>query len=127
MASPATVLTNAILARHGARPDLRLFRQETGVFWAGRPMGTTVKGYMMLEHASRVSAGLCKGSSDLIGILKGSGRFIALEVKAEGDRARPEQTQFIDFVLLFGGIAGFVRSVGDVDQLLGVPPGKEPL
>ncbi len=110
MASPEKVLTHRILLRHGSRPDLRLWRNETGTFKA--------------PDGSYVSCGLCKGSSDLIGIkIVGScGMFIAIEVKTAGTATTDLQTAFIEQIIGMGGIAGIVGSLEDVDVLLGVPP-----
>ncbi len=121
MASPASVLTAKILARHGARPDLRLWRNETGLFWAGEVAGRTRGGGLLLRHASRVMAGLCKGSADLIGITN-TGRFIGLEVKAGKDVLKPHQRAWLELIAELGGIAEVVSSVEDVDRVLGEAP-----
>ncbi len=59
-----------------------------------------------------IKFGLCNGSSDLIGVAK-DGRFLAVEVKAEGGRVRPDQAMFIEAVRRAGGRAGVARSVGE--------------
>lgn len=59
-----------------------------------------------------IKFGLCKGSADLIGVAR-DGRFLAVEVKAEGGRVRPEQVLFIEAVRRAGGRAGVARSVDD--------------
>ena len=72
---------------------------------------------MILHNWSRVSAGLQKGSSDLIGI-EGDGRFIAMEVKLPGTATSEEQKHFIRMVLDRNGIAGFVKDVAEAKALL---------
>lgn len=62
------------------------------------------------EDGPRIRYGLCKGSSDLIGMLYPSGRLIALEVKTPKGRATPEQLLFLDLVRRRGGFATIVRS-----------------
>ena len=57
--------------------------------------------------------GLCVGSSDLIGILKRSGRFIALEVKQAGGSTTEDQDLFLQLVRNCGGFACVVRSAED--------------
>lgn len=57
------------------------------------------------------------GGSDLIGVTP-CGRFLAVEVKAEKGRARPEQLRFIEAVRAKGGIAGIARSVEDALALI---------
>jgi len=60
--------------------------------------------------------GLCKGSSDLIGIFKG--RFLAIEVKTPKGRVSKEQKKFIDAVNGAGGIGFVARSPEDVKKHL---------
>jgi len=120
--SKEAVLIGKILLKHGARPDLRLWRNETAVAWVGKRKGVTENGDVVLfKGARRILAGLCVGSPDLIGCGLG-GRFIALEVKTEGVVTTTEQTNFLRVVKELDGIAGIVRSVEDVTALLGEPP-----
>ena len=117
--SAGVALQKRILARHGARPDLRLWRNESGLFWAGKPHYAA--GSVTLQPFTRVKAGLCKGSADLIG-LTDTGRFIALEIKTAGDRLDDRQRRFLDLIIEMGGIGAVVESVDDVDRVLGAPP-----
>jgi hypothetical protein len=55
-----------------------------------------------------------KGGSDLIGIVRGTGRFVACEVKSEGGRPTQQQLMFLDRVRRSGGLAFIARSVDDV-------------
>lgn len=80
----------------GKRTDCVLFRNSVG-------LGTNQSG-------GRVRYGLSKGSSDLIGFIRGSGRFIALEVKTEVGRESEDQKRFRALVNLGGGFARVVRS-----------------
>ena len=64
-----------------------------------------------------VKYGLCPGSSDIIGIMP-DGRFLAIEVKRPGKNPTPAQANFIEIVRKYGGIAGVVRSVEELDHLL---------
>ena len=59
-----------------------------------------------------IKFGLCKGSSDLVGICP-DGKFLAVEVKTADGRIRPEQKLFIAAVIAKGGRAGIARSVED--------------
>jgi hypothetical protein len=96
----------------GSCEDLVIWRQNVGLY----------------ERDGRaVRAGLCVGSSDLIGILHVEmvqpahqdatwgrtvtiGRFIALEVKTRTGRVSPEQARFLELVRRMGGFGAVVRS-----------------
>jgi hypothetical protein len=78
-----------------------------------------------------VRFGLCKGSSDLIGLrsleitpeLVGRriAQFVAIEVKTAQGVLSPEQRAFLRFVQELGGVAAACRSVEEAEQLLGAP------
>jgi len=123
---PEGVLISKILARHGSRPDLRLWRNETAGTWVGKVKGRSRNGEVTLHSgATRLKAGLCTHSADLVGIQFGSGRFIGIEVKTKNTPVDPGQDRWLQMILDGGGIAGVVWSVKDVDDLLGEPPKKE--
>ena len=65
-----------------------------------------------------VQFGLCKGSSDLIGWHKLTGKFVAIEVKRPGQKLREDQKDFIDRVKEAGGIAGVARHPDDLAEIL---------
>lgn len=101
--TPESVLVHDILATFGARPGIRLFRNNSGMFpKAGGGM---------------VRTGLCPGASDLIGWK--NGRFVALECKSARGRATVEQQAFITAVIAAGGIGAVVRSVEEARVALG--------
>lgn len=54
-----------------------------------------------------------KGIADLLGLSR-EGKFWAIEVKAPGGRATPEQEQFLESVRSFGCKAFIAMSVDDV-------------
>lgn len=64
-----------------------------------------------------VEFGLCKGSSDLIGMMP-DGRFLAVECKVGTAQPRSNQIDFINLVLSKGGVAGTVWSVDEFIQLV---------
>jgi hypothetical protein len=100
-----------------SRGDTRLWRNNTGTLYdrQGRP----------------VQFGLCKGSSDLIGLRSITigpehlgqrlAVFAAIEVKSATGRATPEQAAFIEQVQAMGGLAGIARSVSDAAAHLHLP------
>jgi len=70
------------------------------------------------KYGRPVKFGLCRGSSDIIGIAP-DGRFLAVEVKTKTGRTTKDQENFIWRVQYCGGIAGVVRSVQDALDLIG--------
>ena len=54
-----------------------------------------------------------KGISDILGILP-SGKFLAVEVKREGNKPTPEQQEFIDDINRNNGLAFVATSLEDV-------------
>lgn len=84
----------------GREHDLTLWRNNVGVAEMWSSAG----------KAQRVRYGLCTGSSDLIGLLAPSGRFVALEVKKPGEQPTDEQSKFMAHVRQMGGFAAVVRS-----------------
>jgi len=76
-----------------------VWRQDTGA-------------YKEPKSGRLIRYGLCKGSSDIIGLCP-DGVFLAVEVKTATGRVRPEQETFIAAVNLAGGRAGVARSADD--------------
>ena len=77
-------------------------------------------GDAVVRNARVLHAGLCEGSSDVIGVVPVTirqehvgltlGLFLALEVKSESGRPTPAQTNFVAMVDKLGGLGGIVRS-----------------
>ena len=127
------IVQNKIRLALGRIPGLRLFRQNVGKFWTGkkeRGPGVVTLGPqdVVLRNARPVQAGLCVGSSDLIGwqrievtpdmVGKRIAVFVALEVKGPRTRTRKEQLNFVQQVVDAGGKAGIVRSADEAKQTL---------
>ena len=120
-----------ILLAHGSGTT-RLWRNNVGTGWAGQATKVTPgnrqaiaaalrPGDVVIRQGRPLHAGLCVGSSDLIGYrqVDGLAQFVALEVKSATGRATKEQSQFLEHITAAGGCAGVVRSVGDADLVLG--------
>lgn len=107
-------LIKQILLAASAR-GARLFRNQVGFGWYGtvRHVGSEVR----ITNARVLKAGLCVGSSDILGWLD-DGRFAALEVKTGRVPVTTEQRDFIAAVKKAGGVAGVVRSVEDAMRLM---------
>lgn len=111
------------------RGDSRVFRQNVGIGWAGKLVNksTSRSGFTVtLANARPLHAGLCVGSSDIIGwhsfvILPEHvgckvAVFLANEVKSARGPERDEQEKFRNAVIQAGGIAAVVRSVEDAQK-----------
>jgi len=85
-------------------------------------------GSLLDQRGQMVTYGLCKGSSDLIGLRQvvigpehlgqALAVFSAIEVKGPRGRATAEQLAFIAAVQRLGGLAGVARSVEDANSIL---------
>ena len=128
-----------ILLAHGSGP-VRLWRNNVGTGWAGQATRVTGGNLAALARSLRpgdvvirggrpLHAGLCVGSSDLIGYrqIQGVAQFVALEVKSATGRPTPQQTAFLDHITAAGGCAGIVRSVEDAREILAGGAEPEPL
>jgi len=117
----SAVQTNIRLALGGR--DCVLWRNETGA-----TVPVTIDELKAAKLDPRVidrllargllSYGLCKGSSDLIGMRREDGRFVAIEVKRPGGNRRPEQHNFIELVRSFGGLAGFAENIEQARSII---------
>jgi hypothetical protein len=97
----------------------RLFRNITAMGWAGQAtkihqtmMVQVWPGDVVVRKAYPIRAGLCEGSSDLIG-LNSAGRFLAVEVKAPKGRMSDGQESFLEMVQRLGGIGIVAKSIAD--------------
>lgn len=110
-----TDLQQRIRLALGLRPDLRLYRNQTGQLpdpKTGRP----------------VQFGLARGSADLVGwrtievtpdmVGQRLAVFTSIEVKTSTGRLTPQQRNWMQAVHAAGGIAGVARSVGDALRIV---------
>lgn len=87
------------------------------------------------KHGRPIRFGLCKGSSDIIGIkpvritkdMVGQviGQFVALEVKTKTGKTTEDQEKFLARVKRAGGFACVVRSAGEVEDIFPVQTSNE--
>lgn len=113
----------------------RVFRNNVGKAWVGRPNVIKRKqqvivgaGDVVLYNARPFHAGLCKGSSDLIGwtpilitekyLGKTLAIFSGLEIKGPRGRASKEQINFTNTVIEAGGIAAICKSTEDYLEVI---------
>lgn len=128
MTSNEAGLKALVRGHFGLRDDLTLWNNPVGEAWAGRE--SWVKGTMLISYPSRVTYGLCPGSSDLIGIQsvviqphhvgRTFGRFIGVELKDKATEQENQET-FRNFINAMGGSAGIARgktAIDDVELIL---------
>jgi hypothetical protein len=97
---------------------VRLWRNNTGA--------------LVDQQGRFVRFGLCKGSSDLIGLrslvvspeMVGQrlAQFVALEIKTARGVISPEQRAFLELVEQLGGLTAVCRSVEAAEQALALTP-----
>lgn len=100
--------------------DVVLFRQNVGRGWTGNAT-TLPDGSVHIRNPRILHAGLCKGSSDLIGwrsititpemVGETVAVFSAVEVKGPKGRPTPEQVTFISNVINSGGFACVAKTI----------------
>lgn len=115
-------IQNTILIA-ASKAGYTLWRNNVGTGWVGEHQRLR-DGSVLVRSPRVLHAGLCKGSSDLIGIRpvviteemlgRTIAQFAAIEVKSNRGRARPEQDRFIAFVRSVGGYAVIARSAEDL-------------
>lgn len=120
-----TDLVRRIMLALGKFPGVRVFRNNTASGWAGQSKQQGPN--RLVFNAFPLQAGLCKGSSDIIGfhsvtvtpemVGKTVAIFAAVEVKTPTGRATPEQENFIAQINAFGGIAFVARSEEEAEEL----------
>ncbi len=111
----------------------RIFRQNTGFGWVGNrffkpPMETSVRvtpSDVIVKNARPLHAGLCKGSSDLIGwtrvlitpdmVGKHIAVFTGIECKTPGYKPTEDQIRFKDAINKAGGIGKVIYSIDDLE------------
>ncbi len=102
--SAHAALVNRILLTYSVRPDLTLFKMATGVARA--------------LHNNQVIRYGIDGGTDIIGIMKPSGRWLAIECKTGSGELQPNQRIFRDLIRSHGGLYVLARCVEDVGIVL---------
>lgn len=105
-----------------------VWRNNVGQAWAGSAQRLK-DGSILIRNPRPLHAGLCKGSSDLIGLRRvvvtpemvgrTIAQFAGIEVKRPGQHPKPEQAHFLEFVRDAGGLALVARSADDILKLEG--------
>lgn len=126
-ASEAQIQADIRLAVGKHARHARLFRNNRGLFWAGKVIDRT-ETTVTLAFPRQVEAGLVNGASDLIGATQVTitpdmvGQTVAIFTAGEVKRPRvavpSHQQQFVDFIREFGGFAEVIRSPADALRLV---------
>lgn len=135
MAGESRILSEIRLALGRIR-GLVLFRQNTGQGWVGEVVRRT-DDTITLKNYRPLHAGLCTGSSDLIGwrsvvvtpdmVGQQMAVFTAIEVKNGTGRLKKEQRTFLDTIKKAGGIAGVARSDAEAREIVNAPGVMPPI
>jgi len=132
-------IMKTIMLALGKIPGVRIFRNNVGTAYAGAAVTFNQRGTVQVEHgdvlvkqARIFHAGLCKGSSDLIGfrsitvtpemVGKTVAVFTGAEIKTKTGRVSPEQAAFMNMVNQHGGIAFVARSEGEAVEFISARP-----
>lgn len=123
MANETNETKLVLLAIGKAAPHAVLFRNNTGTGWTGSKILHDIKAGQRITtifDSRPLDAGLCKGSSDLIGwtpvtitpdmVGTTIAAFTAVEVKTKTGKISDAQTNFINVIKAAGGKAGIVRT-----------------
>lgn len=130
-----TIMHQIMAAAGRIIPGTRVFRNNVGQAWAGKHYRAARKqwcelhpGDVVVRSARPLHAGLCPGSSDLIGwtpititadmVGNTHAVFTAIECKTGTGRTSDKQKNFIEAVRAAGGIAGVARNESDVHDML---------
>jgi|GEM_PF-4591101 len=103
----------------------RLFKNHQGQAWIGKPSSTNKHGAILIEFAKKITFGLKKGSSDLIGweymsivdynrnIIK-LPIFCSIEVKTKSSPdLKPEQVDWLSNIIDIGGCGYLAMETDD--------------
>lgn len=130
--SAETNLVRKIMLKIGSDPKIRIFRNNVGSAWIGsskmfnKPTTVNVKaGDVLIQNARYFDAGLCVGSSDLIGLqavkitpeMVGTeiAVFVAIEVKLPSGRVQQNQINFLEMVRKLGGKGVICRDENNIN------------
>jgi len=130
--SQETNLVRKIMLQLGSNPKIRIFRNNSGSAWIGKSkmfnQPTTVKvqaGDVLVQQARFFEAGLCPGSSDLIGLEavtitsemvgKTVAVFLAVEVKLPKGKVQDNQINFLEMVNKLGGKGVICRDENNIN------------
>lgn len=127
-------LMRSIMLRLSRIPGTKVFRNNVATAWVGaskmfnKPETVNVKpGDVLIHNARILHAGLCVGSSDIIGfksvvvtpemVGKTIAIFAGVEIKTASGKLSKEQIAFIDTLNRFGAIGAVARNEDEAEHL----------
>ena len=114
-----TAVVRQILLRVGARPDCRLWRNNTGQAYAPMtPRGRALLREMAASGDARPIHYGVNGQADISGILAPSGKRLELEVKTIDGRLSSDQLTFGRMITHLGGVYKMVRSEDEAAEVI---------
>lgn len=122
------VIMTEIRAALARRPDMLVWRNNTGRFWtipktaSCAACGSNLLSGQGIKGAYQTVCGLGLGSADLVGVqlVDGVGRFVGIEVKTDRGRTSDDQDRWLAAAARHGALAGVARSV---DEAMGLVDG----
>jgi hypothetical protein len=122
-------IQSEIMRAIGPLENVRIFRNTCGIGWLGRLVEHDPKrGIVVLGSAYRVTMGLIPGSGDLIGwrrltitpqdVGRDIAQFLSVEVKTSTGKPSDAQTNWLQQVNQWGGLAILTRSAEEARSLL---------
>jgi hypothetical protein len=130
--SQETNLVRKIMLKLGTDQKIRIFRNNVGKCWIGASKQFTIQqtvnvksGDVLIQNARYFDAGLCVGSSDLIGLkavkitpeMVGTeiACFVAIEVKLPNGKVQQNQINFLEMVKKLGGRGIICRDENNIN------------
>jgi len=118
-----------IMLALGKLRNVKIFRNNTGSGWVGKYKWAKDRKGIFIEDPRPLKAGLCVGSSDLIGwteleitpdmVGKKIAVFTAIEVKKNKNSTKSkEQINFLNQLRMSGGISGFAETDEQVINII---------
>lgn len=98
-------------------PHAIMLRVNAGTFWQGKRIWDDKRKQYILINIRPV-AGVPEGVSDLIGLRRSDGKFVAVECKTNTGTVRPEQERFIAAVQEAHALAGVARCEEDAVKIV---------
>ena len=109
-------LLHTILKEFGARPNMRIWRNNTGSAYGVSLIQRAKQAGYIPDNLPITKYGI-KGMADIFGIIAPNGRHISIECKSDKGKQTPEQRIWQQMVESMGGVYILARSLKDVSEV----------